>query len=62
MLACLLAYFERTRTIYELKGVHIANIEDDLCSSSVEYISISYVNSLYQCCCKQCCAIAVYAM
>ena len=23
--------------------------------------SISNVNSLYQCCCKQCCAIAVYA-
>ena len=24
--------------------------------------SISNVNSLYHCCCKQCCAIAVYAM
>ena len=36
--------------------------EDDLCSSSIEYCSISNVNSLYQCCCKQCCAIAVYAM
>ena len=24
--------------------------------------SISNVNSLYQCCCKQCCAIAVYTM
>ena len=45
-----------------LKGVHIANIDDDFCSSSVEYRSISNVNSLYQCCCKQCCAIAVYAM
>ena len=30
--------------------------------SSVEYCSISNVNSLYQCSCKQCCAIAVYAM
>ena len=48
--------------IYELKGVHIANIEVDLCSSSVDYCSISNVNSLYQCCCKQCCAIAVYAI
>ena len=45
-----------------LKGVHIASIEEDLCSSSVEYCSISNVNSLYQRCCKQCCAIAVYAM
>ena len=46
----------------ELKVVHIANFEVDLCSSSVEYCSISNVNSLYQCSCKQCCAIAVYAM
>ena len=30
--------------------------------SSVEYCSISNVNSLYQCSCKQCCAIAVYAL
>ena len=30
--------------------------------NSVEYCSISNVNSLYQCSCKQCCAIAVYAM
>ena len=63
----LIQYFQslytcRNEDIYELKGVHIANIEDDLCSSSVEYSSISNVNSLYQCCCKQCCAIAVYAM
>ena len=62
----LIQYFQslytcRNEDIYELKGVHIANIEDDLCSSSVEYSSISNVNSLYQCC-KQCCAIAVYAM
>ena len=63
----LVQYFQslytcRNEDIYELKGLHIANIEDDLCSSSVEYSSISNVNSLYQCCCKQCCAIAVYAM
>ena len=43
----------------ELKGVHIANFEVDLCSSSVEYCNISNVNSLYQWSCKQCCAIAV---
>ena len=44
--------------IYELKGANIANFEVDLCSSSViEYSSISNVNSLYQCSCKQCCAI-----
>ena len=34
--------------MYELKGIHIANFEVDLCSSSVEYCSISNVNSLYQ--------------
>ena len=63
----LVQYFQslytcRNEDIYELKGVHIANFEDDLCSSSVEYCSISNVNSLYQCSCKQCCAIAVYAV
>ena len=40
--------------MYELKGVHIANSEVDLCSSGVEYCSISNVNCLYQCSCKQC--------
>ena len=44
--------------IYELKGVHIANFEVDLLSSSVEYCSIPNVNS-YQCSCKQCCAVAM---
>ena len=63
----LVQYFQslhtcRNEDIYELKGVHIANFEVDLCSSSVEYCSISNVNSLYQCSCKQCCAIAVSAM
>ena len=48
--------------IYELKRVLIANFEVDLCPSSVEYCSISNVNSLYQCSCKQCCTIALYAM
>ena len=62
----LIQYFQslytcRNEDIYQLKGLHIANIEDDLCSSSVESSSISNVNSLHQCC-KQCCAIAVYAM
>ena len=41
--------------------VYIANFEVDLFSSSVEHCSISHVNS-YQCSCKQCCAIAAYAM
>ena len=63
----LVQYFQslytcRNEDTYELKGVHISNFEVDLCSSSVEYCSISNVNSLYQCSCKQCCAIAVYAM
>ena len=31
-------------------------------SSSVEYCSTSNVNSLYQCSCKQCCHVAVYAL
>ena len=52
----------RNEDIYELKGVHFANFGVDLCSSSVEYCSISNVNSLYQFSCKQCCAMAVYAM
>ena len=63
----LVQYFQslytcRNEDIYELKGVHIANFEVDLCSSSVEYGSISNVNSLYQCSCKQCCVIGVYAI
>ena len=60
----LLQYFQslyRNEDIYELKCVHIANFEVDVCSGSVEYYSISTVNS-YQCSCKQCCTIAVYAM
>ena len=48
----LVQYFQSLYTctnedIYELKGVHIANFEVDLCSSSVEYCSISNVNSLF---------------
>ena len=63
----LVQYFQslytcRNEDIYELKGVHIANIEVDLCSNSVEYCRIANVSSLYQCCCKQCCGIAVFAM
>ena len=42
--------------------VHIANFDVDLCSGSVEYCSISNGNSLYQCSCERCCAIAVYTM
>ena len=63
----LVQYFQslytcRNEDIYELKGVHIANFAVDLCSISVEYCRMSNVNSLYQCSCKQCCTIAVYAM
>ena len=50
----LVQYFQclytcRNEDIYELKGVHIANFEADLCTSSVKYCSMSNVNSLYQC-------------
>ena len=55
-------YTSRNEDIFDIRGVHIANFEVDLCSSSVEYCSISNVNSFYQCFCKQCCAKAVYAM
>ena len=56
----LIQYFQ---SLYgnEHKGVHIAHFEVDIFSSSVKYWSISNVNS-YQCSCKQCCAVAVYAM
>ena len=42
----LVQYFQslytcRNEDTYELKGVHISNFEVDLCSSSVEYCSIS---------------------
>ena len=47
--------------ICELKGLHIANFEVDLFSSSVEYCSILNVKS-YQCSYKQCRAVAVYAV
>ena len=52
---------DRNEDIYELKGVHIATFEAHLFSSNVEHCSISNVNS-YQCSCKQCCPIVVYAM
>ena len=54
----LVQYFESLygiEDIYELKGVHIANFEVEVFSSSVEYCSISNVNS-YQCSCKLCCS------
>ena len=60
----LVQYFQtlqRNEDIYEFKGVHIATFEPHLFSSNVEHCSISNVNS-YQCSCKQCCPIAVYAM
>ena len=47
--------------IYELKGIHIASYEAHLFLSNVEHCSISNVTS-YQCSCKQCCPIAVYAL
>ena len=62
----LVQYFQtlhRNEDIYELKGVHIATFqfEPSLFSNNVENCSMSNVNS-YQCSCKQCCSIAVYAM
>ena len=60
----LVQYFQtlhRNEDIYELKGVHIATFEPHLFSSNVEHCSISNVNS-YQCPCKQCNPIAVYAV
>jgi len=60
----LVQYFETlygNEDIYEVKGVHIANFEVEVFSSSVEYCSISNVNR-YQSSCKQCCTVAVYAM
>ena len=56
----LVQYFQ-TLHRNELKGVHIATFEPHLFSSNVENCSISNVNS-YQCSCKQCYPIAVYAM
>ena len=60
----LVQYFQtlhRNEDIYELKGEHIATFEPHLFSCNVEHCSISNVNS-YQCSCKQCYPIAVYAM
>ena len=60
----LVQYFQtlhRNEDIYELKDVHVATFEPHLFSSNVENYSISNVNS-YQCSCKQCCPIVVYAM
>ena len=62
----LVQYFQtlhRNEDVYicDLKGVHIATFEAYLFSSNVKHCSISDVNS-YQCFCKQCCPIAVYAM
>ena len=60
----LVQYFQtlhRNEDIYELRGVHIVTLEPHLFSSNFEHRSISNVNS-YQCSCKQCCPIAVYAM
>ena len=55
----LVQYFQtlhRNEDIYD-----IATFEPHLFSSNVEHCSISNVNS-YQCSCKQCYPIAVYAM
>ena len=48
----LVQYFQslyRNEDIYELEGVHLANFEIDLFSSSIEYCSISNVNSYHAC-------------
>ena len=60
----LVQYFQslyRNEDIYEREGVHIANFKVDVFSSSIEYCSISNVNS-YQFSCKQCFPLAVYAI
>ena len=52
----LVQYFHslyKNKDLYELEGVHIPNFEVDHFSSSIEYCSISNVNS-YQCSCKHC--------
>ena len=48
------------RIYNELIRVYILPTLKLILTSSVEYCSISNVNSLYQCPCKQCCAIAIY--
>ena len=60
----LVEYFQslyRNNEVYELKGIHIDKIELDVSSSNVEGRRTSNINS-YECSCKQCCAIAVFAM
>ena len=54
----------RNEDIYELQGVHIANFEVDLCSSSVKYCSISNVNQMLIVYTNVLvnCAVPVYAM
>ena len=49
------------RIYNELIRVYILPTLKLILTSSVEYCSISNVNSLYQCSCKQCCVIAIYA-
>ena len=49
------------RIYNELIRVYILPTLKLILTSSVEYCSISNVNSLYQCSCKQCCATAIYA-
>ena len=44
-----------------LKVYILPTLKVDRFSSSIEYCSISNVYS-YRCSCKQCCALAVYAM
>ena len=48
--------------VEEIKEVELRSRRRKFKYNSVEYCSISNVNSLYQCSCKQCCAIALYAM
>ena len=48
--------------VEEIKQVELRSRRRKFMYNSVEYCSISNVNSLYQCSCKQCFAIALYAM
>ena len=61
----LVQYFQslyRNQEIYELKGIHIYNFEENVCSSKLLKDSSVLKNDNFVCSCKQCSAIAFYAM
>ena len=61
----LVQYFQslyRNQEIYELKGIHIYNFEENVCSTNLLKDSSVSKNNNFVCSCKQCSAIAFYAM